>query len=293
MDNLKNIYRPYNEDDDDITVINTGNSESSSDGGEDNFPEPEKHDISEYADHHALKAKNKGCSQKLLGNVCVVAFLVDEERSAWKPDEVDEMEEILESAINNIKKQSGLTDNRLSISYAFDVVPVQLKFDRNLDHQVVECVMDSYGYSDTSSYQKHYEKKFSKDEAPIVFVLSKSFRSFAVIDRSEEENTDSDEWSFVSYTGDKASCERTFIHELLHQFGAIDYYYPEAYSKAAEKILPNSIMNSGTEIDSLTRYIIGWDEEPDEKALQFLEETKDVTEEEIAKARKKEEDNDW
>ena len=52
-------------------------------------------------------------------------------------------------------------------------------------------------------------------------------------------------------------------------------------------------MNSGDQIDSLTRYLIGWDEEPTEEVLSFLQETKEITEEEIRQAYIKDKDNDW
>lgn len=250
-------------------------------------------DISAYKNHFALAGKGKGCSCKLMGKVVVIAFLIHEAKSAWKKTDVEVFREVLKYTMGELERQSGLTKNRLSMSYAIDVVPIQRKFERNDHQQIVEDVLKQYGHTSASSYHQHYKKKFKKDESPIIFVINKDFRSFAVRDTSAECSLTPSEWSFVSHDDNIKSCSRILIHEMLHQFGAIDFYYPETVKEVANRLFPNSIMNAGTEIDPLTRYIIGWDEEPDELALQFLDETKNITAEEIAKARAKESDNDW
>jgi len=75
------------------------------------------------------------------------------------------------------------------------------------------------------------------------------------------------------------SSEKTIIHELLHQFGAPDYYYPKAVKSLADKYFPQSIMTSGTGIviDSLTSYLIGWSDSIDRNAATVLELTKQIT----------------
>lgn len=248
--------------------------------------------ISDYENHFALRGMGKGCSKQLLGKVCIVAFLIQEAKSAWKKDDIEKCKAVLEKAQSILRTQSGKTENRLHVVYAMDVVSVQLKFDRDFYEELETNVLKQYGnYTNAAAYQHHYEKKFLKDEAPVVFILNKNFRSFALTSHTEDTGN---ETSFVSYNDDIDKCARTLVHELLHQFGAIDYYLPETVKAAAEKYFPDSIMKAGGErIDPLTRYIIGWDEEPEESVLSFLEETKDVTDEEIREAHRKDEDNDW
>ena len=86
---------------------------------------------------------------------------------------------------------------------------------------------------------------------------------------------------------DPAWEKHTFIHELLHLFGAADFYYPCAIKTAAQKWLPDSVMNSGNgiAIDDLTRVLIGWDSTLTESAEQFLKATSSITLAEIKKAR--------
>ena len=246
----------------------------------------EKTDMRKYEGHFALAGKDVGSVRRFRGKVCLVGFLVHDRASAWQEKDVEQMKTVLQKAAFKLKEQSGLTDNRLQVTYAFDSVPIQYKYNRDNFSRVTNDVLEQYGYPDAGSYKAHYEKKFKKDEAPIVFFINRDFRSFA-------HTMSSSESCFVSYSDDAESCVRTLMHEVLHLFGAIDYYLPERVKEAAQKIFPESIMLHGEEVDDLTRYLIGWDKEPSAAALAFLDATADVTEEEIAEAREKDADNDW
>ena len=249
--------------------------------------------ISEYDGHFALKAKDKGSSRQLLGKVCIVAFFVHDIKCAWKKEEKEIMKDVLIKTVEELNRQSGLSKNKLALSYAYDDVPVQLKYERDNYMPLVREVLCQYGnYNNAAGYSAHYKAKFSKDEAPIVFFLHKDFRSFAQQHSSESADS-SGELSFVSYRDNIDNCVRTLIHELMHQFGAIDYYLPAKVKAVAEKVFDNSVMNGGLQIDPLTRYLIGWDKDPDESVFSFLEQTKDVTEEEITQAYIEDSDNDW
>lgn len=248
--------------------------------------------ISDYKGHFALRGKGKGCSRTLRGKVCIVVFLVHEAKSAWTVTDVEKCRTVIQKVQEDLQRQSGLTKNQLSVSYALDIVSVQLKFDRDFHSDLEYEVLKQYGnFRKSAEYQAHYEQKFQKDEAPVIFMLNRDFRSFAIT--SNHGTTDGNESSYVSFTGDVDRCARTMTHELLHQFGAIDYYLPPRLQAAAQKYFPNSIMHSGIVIDPLTRYLIGWDEEPREEVLHFLEETGDITDEEIEAARRKDADRDW
>ncbi|MBQ7545843.1 MAG: hypothetical protein IJT41_02610 [Clostridia bacterium] len=266
--------------------------ESQEETGDTTPTEPED-PAEKYKDHFALAGKGCGACGQMLKNVCVIGFLVNDRSSAWKEDDLEKIKIVLQNATSIMKKQSGLSDNRLKISYAYDCVPIQFRFDRDENSaRVITDVLGQYGYLSVSSYQDHYKKKFNKQEVPIVFFVNRDFRSFAHKTEARDDNSGG-EYSFVSYNQNIDDCVRTLIHEVMHQFGAIDYYIPDRVKDAAEKLLPGSIMNSGMVFDDLTRYIIGWDEELSKAAVQFLEETNDITEEEIRKAREKDKDNDW
>ena len=89
--------------------------------------------------------------------------------------------------------------------------------------------------------------------------------------------------------------ENTLVHELLHLFGAVDLYYPENLKQVGKKYLPGSIMCDGNVIDDLTRYLIGWKRQlqSDSMAWKFLEETKNITAEDVRKANEAEWKKKW
>ena len=248
----------------------------------------------DYANHFALAAKEKGCSGKLYGKVTLVAFLVHDRNNAWKDADVEKIKSVLKETAQILKEKSGLTDNRLMVSYAFDDVPIQFRFDGENNEQIVREVLKQYGFDNPAEYQAHYEKKFKKDEAPLIFIINRDFRSFARnVESGKAGSSLGSEYSFVSFNDSARSCVRTMLHEVLHQFGAIDYYLPDTVKKAAEKLFPDSVMLHGWEIDDLTRYIIGWDNNLSETAKAFLNETSGVTQKEISEARELDRDNDW
>lgn len=235
----------------------------------------------------ALHGKNAGCSLKLQGKVVLIAFLINDGESSWDSASEKAVIEMLESASLKLMTDSGLNKKQFQVAYAYCQVSVPYVVNRQTSHSCVFDVLRQFGYENVQDYQRHYEKKFIRDETAISFVFNKDFRSYAhSVDKArtdyETECPNGDEYSMVSFQrGDLAGAERSFLHELMHQFGAIDYYYPEYLKFKAEKLLPGSIMNGGTIIDDLTRYIIGWDEKPSSKAVEFLNEIKSISAEEI------------
>jgi hypothetical protein len=70
------------------------------------------------------------------------------------------------------------------------------------------------------------------------------------------------------------------IHELLHLYGAQDFYLIDEVKEAAEIYLPCSVMGSDEQVvktDDLTAYIVGWTAELSGSALQFLDATAHLT----------------
>ena len=230
----------------------------------------------EIKDVYALRGKNKGCSVKLRGRVVLIAFLVNDGVSQWDKESETLFVENLKQTSKQLMVASNLSRADLDIAYAYCQVSVPYVVQKRNSSRFVTEVLRQFGdYQDIQEYQRHYEEKFFRDEACVSFVFNKDFRSYAmeISDGpiSEAESPYGDEYSIVSFNpADPVSSQNTFIHELMHQFGAVDFYYPEVVKLKAEQQLPNSIMNGGTEIDAVTRYVIGWDSVPSAAAKQFL-----------------------
>ncbi|MBR3297810.1 MAG: hypothetical protein IKI64_01260 [Clostridia bacterium] len=78
------------------------------------------------------------------------------------------------------------------------------------------------------------------------------------------------------------------VHELMHLFGAFDFYYPDRLAKAVSEAFPRSIMlNSAIapQIDDVTKYLIGWHDRPSLRAKQILNTVSGLSLEDIHRER--------
>ncbi len=122
----------------------------------------------------------------------------------------------------------------------------------------------------------YLKEQYNKDEAAIIFVINGQGRSFS----HPQTKTNGLECAFI-YRLDGA-----FRHEILHLFGAKDFYYPESVRSFAKENFSDSVMlnSENTIVDSFTAYLIGWCEEPDGTAQAFIDATDGITQRELNKA---------
>ncbi len=227
-------------------------------------PEPP----SEYADHVYLIAKGSGYCAELVGTTYVHVFLVDDGASSWDSastaklkDSFAQQEQKLESEI----KSYGKT---LDIIYKYTPVSISATVDTstsNTDWQNEAC--SKLGLINAASAQKLLQDKNGGSSNPIVFVINKAGRAYAAWNKGNA----SERVTLFSSSLD------SLRHELCHLYGARDFYYPTEAKKLADQHIPTSLMCSGDEVDALTAYLIGWDEELDANAKAFLEATKHFT----------------
>lgn len=119
----------------------------------------------------------------------------------------------------------------------------------------------------------YFKKKFNADSTPFLFVFNDNDRSYSYT-CDKLVYTDFKSERAIIHADKPESLPGTIVHELLHLYGAIDLYYPDYVEEMAKKYCPYSIMLSQYyhDIDSLTSYLIGWNNNPDEIAIKFLEE---------------------
>ncbi len=241
----------------------------------------------------ALLGKNAGCNLRLCGKVVLLVFFINDNESQWDAKAEGDAIEMLRSSCLKLMSDSKLGREKLQIAYAHCQFTVPYEVNRDTITACKSDVLKKFGYESVEAYQKHYKEKFERNEVAIAFMFNKSFRSYAYsADKpasctEEDEVPYGDEFSVVSFRNDDLSgSEKTFLHELMHQFGAIDYYYPDTIKEKAAEFLPDSIMDSGTVIDDLTRYIIGWDENPSDAAYDFLDAIRSVTAKDVENARR-------
>jgi hypothetical protein len=142
-------------------------------------------------------------------------------------------------------------------------------------HSGFSLVKDYFHSSDMESLQEYYEARMNVNEVPIILAFNESGRSFA-FKKNLNDRYNTQETSVVFFENDEGPeyYKKTIVHELLHQFGAIDYYYPKAVTETAKKYLYNSIMGIGQPVvDDFTAYLIGWKDTISANTYWFLKET--------------------
>jgi hypothetical protein len=219
-------------------------------------------------------------------------FFVDDAESSWNDSARDAYRDILGEVVRTLEKEEGGRTG-LKVSWSVENRKMNGVFSSGRDaHDVIPALLGVSGKVGVTKLQNEFRKANGYDETPLLFVWNRDFRSSAHQSESESAARCVGEWATIALDDDIFKNPHgvwfTLLHELLHLFGAVDFYYPSAVKIAAEKWLQGSVMNGGDAIDDLTRVLIGWNDQLTSNAVDFLEATKDVTAKEIDDAREAE-----
>ena len=236
-------------------------------------------------DHYYFGTRNTGPSHALKGDVVIINILINDLMRIWMyPMHVAEYQNACNAMALRLMLDAARNGTQLLIRSVFCQVNLPMIVDQNCNW--LPFVFGGLGHSDAASMQRYYESMYSCTEAPVIMAVNRPMRSFAMADNNRNVMRANDEWSVVFRHVHGAFDANVLTHELLHQFGAVDYYYPDITVNAAWRHFPTSIMfRDGTDIDDLTRYLVGWTEELTPTAVAFLRDTAGVNEFEIMKAK--------
>ena len=226
-----------------------------------------------------LNTKNKGDCKIFKGNVLFTVLFADMPDYTWTETEKENFIKRQENEVRTLKTEAekySISLNVNFVSLAFSASSTPDLFDNSA---WIEDALLSAGLpdEDTVNYLKAH---YNMDQVVIIFALKCSGRSFAL----PQTKTKGFECAFIY------SSETAFCHEILHIFGAKDFYYPQNVWNLAKELFPDSIMLSSKneKVDSFTAYLIGWTETPDNTAQTFIESTAGISQKEINKATEKE-----
>lgn len=228
-----------------------------------------------YKDHYFISHRNMGGVRTLEGKVDVLVFFVNDSQSKWSEFAKKRYRAAQKAAMELVLHTAREKGVRLQLRNAYVEVTLPTNCTLNNYHIWSKAVIGKYGSADIPAYQRKHEAVKQCTEVPIIFVFNKPFRSSAV--SVDWEARMQGEMSIISSQYNV----HAIVHELLHQFGAVDLYYPEEVRKMIQKMGYESVMASTgtTHIDSLTAYLIGWTDRIDDAATLILEKTKHLTRE--------------
>ena len=228
-----------------------------------------------YKNHYFTSFRNMGGVKEFTGSVDVVVFFVNDSRSTWTEAARQRYRTVQKAAMKMLLEEARKRGVSLVIRNAYVDATVPMNCTRENKYIWSKSILRRYGVTDIPGYQSKHEAAKHCTEVPILFVFNKPFRSSAVT--VDWPTRMYGEMSLISSEYDV----HTIAHELLHQFGAVDLYYPDEVYRIVQRIGYDSIMAShaSVHIDSLTAYLIGWTDHIDSAAAAIFEHTKHLTRE--------------
>ncbi len=231
--------------------------------------------------HVLLSSRSLGTVKRLVGDVDLLVFLVNDKNSSWDDKAKADYDKVHRSAVEALEAEAAQRGVGLDIKTKYQSLTLN-RVCGDPEWNWIKAAIKKLGVSSLAEYQQNYLKKNDGcNTAPVIFVLNKEVRSFTY--SASKEYPDFDECSSIGKSDGKFH-RFTIEHELLHQFGAEDFYYPADVKALAEEHLDQSIMLNGFKIDPVTEYIIGWNGRLSLAADKFLKATAHHTNESIEAA---------
>jgi hypothetical protein len=239
------------------------------------------YDFPEIWKNFYLESRNAGPSKRLRGKVAIITVFAKRTYFDWQSDQIDKYYSELNKASNFLIKEARRYGTRLEIVNYKAEVNVPTDADPKKGYNLIK---DAFGITTMKELQFRYERLYSVDEAIVLLVFNQQGRSFAFEDMTPF--SDVDELSVIFYSSlSHESYEHTISHEILHQFGAQDYYYPKEVTEAAKFCFNQSVMGlGGMVVDDLTAYLVGWKDTISDMSYCFLRSTMWMTPEKYSQA---------
>ncbi len=243
------------------------------------LPETTNNIPDEFESHVYLAMVNNGRCKALVGHVNVTVLVASDSETSWDSASRASLVSSLAEQEKKLESDAAGYGKELDVTFSFIDVKIEGKTAAAAFNPWEEDIIKAAGFSSKNDAQKELDDQNDADSNPIVIALNKVGRAYA-----KQQSSDRYTEMLIIYSSDTTA----FRHELYHLYGAEDFYYPSEVEELAEEKLPESIMNSGSETDALTAFIIGWDDEMDENAYEFLKGTSHLTAEYLKEENAKE-----
>ena len=229
---------------------------------------------------------NAGSCRRLEGRPYVLVVYLDDNESNWTEEEVKSYQaNLIEPALTyieeNAKKWGVFLDIGMGYyaTYGHPDRPVKHSSavedynENGSNRDLMEQVARTLGYESVTAMHDAITKHAGTEQVAYVVMVDKGGRSYSVAHYKPEEVVDQHYWieyslifsGFTDTSRDSAS--DTIVHELLHIFGAEDYYYPEGRNALARQYYLTDIMLCNEPdlqyftIEDFTAYTLGWTDE--------------------------------
>lgn len=220
-----------------------------------------------------------GICRKLEGNIDVYLFFMDDDESSWNSDCASSfIDNAINPALSYIQheaQQWGKTlrfntpevyvtggDKGFTMKYNGTVTADWDDMLTNGPQDILVQAAKCIGYSDEYEMFNHYRDETARDNAVYLTLFNKDGRSYSLLQSNTKSGMYAEHCVLFSMTeyDFRSSC---IAHEILHLYGAEDYYLGSREPIAAE-IYPNDIMFQIYDdvnlhkLGDYTAFTIGW-----------------------------------
>ncbi len=233
--------------------------------------------------HPAFRGFNTGCCGRLVGHMAWVTVFVSDPESHWNAASEMRYKESEEKAIRFLMDSGGTAAGLHIKERAHYRVSLPFQEKRSeYKHTVSEAVL-KMGYLSFEDMRASLRQTFfGVEHVAVFFVFNKKDRSFASVSNGHKSILSTrrsyvatDEFGVI-YAGSRVYLPFVICHELLHLYGAMDYYYPDTVKREAEKHFLHSIMldfGGVIHVDEFTKFLVGWNDDLTPDAIDFLKKT--------------------
>lgn len=234
------------------------------------------------------KGYNNGSCYDMEKDICYFIVHLDDNESNWNENEKNEFiknkflvsidylaRNASDYSVTLCRKYRNFpTDSNTKVTYNGIVETDVVENGSQTD--IFNQIALSMGYSAPEEMDSTLKKEMNVNQIAYLFVLNKEGRSYKYSYVTDDSKT----IEFCVFFDDSIksydnTCCSTIAHEILHLFGAEDFYDPYGElperQKLAEKLYPNDIMFAlmnnvnDAQIGAYTAYSVGWtDTLPDE-----------------------------
>ena len=229
--------------------------------------------------HFLLSHKDNGVCKRLTGDVELAVILVETQVGTWQelPLRQAMMSEI-ETAMAWLEEEAAAYGVRLDLTarYFTSMSDIVVGLHDDILIWAEETLAWAENPLDKDAPPPDFFVWEDGANQPVIFCVAGEGRAFAIANA----NPDVAEFLIVYQT----DIAQTLCHELMHLYGAWDYYYHPDVVNAAQEICPDSLMLSvGAEgrVDSLAAYVIGWTDVLEAEATALLTASAHLTEADI------------
>ena len=215
-----------------------------------------------------------GFCEEMTGTMMVTIVFLSDSISSWDTASIAAAKEQFDQDLPKLESNAETYGAQLDVQITYlesKILQAQDKSDASLFW--AKSALDKHGIGKGIKDATYLENHYNADSAPVVFVLNREGRAYAV--------TTTDASDTFEYVVMYSSALTSIRHELCHLHGAMDFYFPQETVEASNQYLSNSIMLESVNgiVDELTAYVIGWTDTLLPNAEAFLRATNHITQE--------------